>query len=108
MIRSGPLETAHDCRALGHNCRALEIRVDERDRLILVAGHEVTIAVERNLDRAVSEYVESAFALTPAAIKIDAKVWRPSCNPIGESPAAFHAFSARATSPSRLNGREPC
>jgi len=40
-------------------------------------------------------YVDSAFALTPAAIISDANVWRASCNPIGSSPAASHLRDAR-------------
>jgi hypothetical protein len=37
----------------------------------------------------------SVLAFTPAAIISDAKVWRQSCRPIGLSPAARHARSAR-------------
>ena len=40
-------------------------------------------------------YVESAFALTPAAIISDANVWRHSWSPIGVSLAAFHSRRAR-------------
>src|ERR687897_2830689 len=40
--------------------------------------------------------VESAFALTPAEIIIEAKVWRPSCGVRRSSPAASQASSARA------------
>jgi hypothetical protein len=35
--------------------RACKVRVDERDRLVFVAGHEMPIAVECDLDRAVAE-----------------------------------------------------
>lgn len=36
-------------------CGALEIGVHQRDRLVFVPGHEVPVAVERDLDRAVAE-----------------------------------------------------
>ena len=39
----------------------------------------------------------SAFRLTPAAIIVDAAVWRASCSPIRSSPAFFQARSARST-----------
>jgi hypothetical protein len=38
-------------------------------------------------------YVESALALTPAAIISDAKVCRHSCKVIGVSPSASGSFS---------------
>ena len=41
-------------------------------------------------------YVDSAFALTPAAIISDAKVCRASCIPIGVSFAFCHVAFARA------------
>lgn len=37
-------------------------------------------------------------AFTPAAIIIEAKVWRHSCRRIGESPFASQAIFARALS----------
>jgi hypothetical protein len=40
-------------------------------------------------------YVDSDFALTPAAIISDAKVWRPSWRVIGSSSAFLHARAAR-------------
>ena len=40
-------------------------------------------------------YVESAFALTPAAMQVEAKVWRASWSVIRASPAAFQTAFAR-------------
>src|SRR3954447_15785054 len=51
-------------------------------------------------------YVESAFALTPAAIISDVKVWRHSCIPIGSRPA-FPCPPGPAASPSPRRDAAP-
>ena len=48
--------------------------------------------------------VESAFALTPAAMKMFAHVCRSGWKPIGVSPAAAHARSARRATRRGSNG----
>jgi hypothetical protein len=48
--------------------------------------------------------VDSAFALTPAAIITDANVCRASCSTIRPSPACFHAFVARLVTLPGANG----
>src|SRR4051812_31105721 len=49
-------------------------------------------------------YALRAFALTPAAIISDAKVWRHSCSPIGSRPARVHAAFARLRTFEGVNG----
>ncbi len=44
---------------------ASEVGVQQARRLILIAGHEMSVSVERNADLRVSMYVESAFAFAP-------------------------------------------
>src|SRR5262249_1992345 len=56
----------------------------------------VAVAIETDLDRAMAELGESAFALTPSAIWLDANVCRHAWRPM----------AARARSPSRLIAAE--
>ena len=71
--------------------RPLEVGVQKRGRLALIARHEVPVAVVGDGHGCVPMYAASALALTPAAIIRLAKVWRASWRVIGSSPIRHQA-----------------
>jgi hypothetical protein len=85
--------------------RVHQICVEQVGRLSLVARHQVPYRSIVIAMFACPMYVESAFALTPAAIIMLANVCLHSCGVIRSSDAFFQAVSARRCSAVGLNGR---